>query len=175
MQIATGTNFLGMPVSGDITQGSSRTEQKPLEELSPLFQALVDDPTIVEFGWRQYTPYFNDGDTCDFSVHGLWVKTTVEQELEDSGTEEFEVYDLEADYHPSLGAVNGHWEGEWSNRSYVRDSYEGPDEARYDRCQDLDRALQSGAFETVLLDTFGDHAMVTVRKAGIEVEFYDHD
>lgn len=173
--MTTDTNFLGMPVSGDITQGSSRTEQKPLEELAPLFQALVDDPTIVEFGWRQYTPYFNDGDSCEFSVYGTWVRTTAEQKLEDSGTEEFSIYDLEVDYHPSLGKVNGHWEGEWPNRYFVKDSYEGPDEERYNRCQALDGALQSGAFDSVLLDTFGDHALITVRPAGIEVEEYSHD
>lgn len=45
--MTTDTNFLGMPVSGDITQGSTRVEQKPLEELAPLFQAVLDDPTIL--------------------------------------------------------------------------------------------------------------------------------
>ena len=44
---STPTNFLGMPVSGDITQGSSRTEQKPIEELAPLFQALLDRKSVV--------------------------------------------------------------------------------------------------------------------------------
>lgn len=34
---------------------------------------------------------------------------------------------------------------------------------------------ESGAFDTVLLKHFGDHAMVTVRKDGIEVEYYSHD
>lgn len=24
---------------------------------------------IESIGWEQYTPYFNDGDTCEFSVH----------------------------------------------------------------------------------------------------------
>lgn len=173
MQIATGTNFLGMPVSGDITEGSTRVGQKPIEELAPLFQALVDDPTIVEFGWTQYTPYFNDGDTCDFSVHGLWVRTTAELRSDDEFQEGH--YDLSVEYHPSLGTVNGHWVGEWPKRHFVRESYEGPDEARYDRCHDLERALQSGAFETVLLDTFGDHALITVRKTAIGVEEYSHD
>ncbi|MFD5069158.1 hypothetical protein ACFWNC_14685 [Streptomyces sp. NPDC058369] len=176
MQIAPGTNFLGMPVSGYITEDSTRVEQKPLEELAPLFQALLDDPTIVEFGWTQYTPYFNDGDTCEFSVHGLWVKTTAEAEgAVDEYGDEYEVWDLEVDYHPSLGKVEGHWEGEWPYRVFVKDSYEGPDEDRYNRCHDLDRALQSGEFETELLNNFGDHAQITVRKNGIEVDSYSHD
>ena len=173
--MTTGTNFLGMPVSGDITQGSSRVDQKPLEELAPLFQALIDDPTILRFGWRQYTPYFNDGDTCEFGVHGLWVRTTAEPDgsVDEYGDEYEDGYSLDADYHPSLGKVKSDWDSE--RREYVNRRYEGPDEDRYNRCQALDTALQSGAFENELLEHFGDHAMVTVRKDGIEVEFYSHD
>lgn len=169
--MTTDTNFLGMPVSGDITQGSSRVEQKPIEELSPLFQALLDDPTIVEFGWRQYTPYFNDGDTCEFGVHGLWVKTEDDVDAEDN--EDYYASDLGIDYHRSLGKTKAVWaEAERKILDWV---YEGPNEDRYNRCQDLDRALQSGHYDNVLLDNFGDHAMITVRDSGIEVDFYSHD
>lgn len=174
----TDKNFLGMPVSGDITQGSSRVDQKPIEELAPLFQALLDDPTIIEFGWRQYTPYFNDGDTCEFGAHGLWARTAAEIDgtLDSDGNEqEFATYDLDVDYHPSLGKYKYDYVGEGSDRRYTRVGYEGPDEARFERCQDLDRALQSGAYDNVLLKHFGDHALVTVRKDGIEVEYYSHD
>jgi hypothetical protein len=76
-------SFLGIPVEGDITAGSTRVDQKPIEELQPLLQAVLDDPTIVEFGWRQYTPYFNDGEPCEFGVSGLWVRVTgVEDEAD---------------------------------------------------------------------------------------------
>lgn len=177
--MTTDTNFLGMPVSGDITQGSARTEQKPIEELAPLFQALVDDPSIVEFGWTQYTPYFNDGDPCEFSVYGTWARITAETEghVDEDGDEydNSSHYGLDVDYHPSLGKVDGHYEGEWPNRKFVKDSYEGPDEDRYNRCQALGRALESGAFDNVLLEHFGDHALITVRKNNIEVEEYSHD
>lgn len=170
------TNFLGIPVQGDITRGATRTEQKPIEELQPILQAVLDDPTIVEFGWRQYTPYFNDGEPCTFSVHGLWVRTETDRDAEDQEDE----YDLDVGYgHPSLGQMTG---GEWvddpdrpGRRKKVGERYEGPDLARYERCHALDAAIQGGAFEHVLLDAFGDHALVTVRKSGIEVEFYEHD
>lgn len=172
MTTDTKRNFLGMPVSGDITEGSTRVEQKPIEELAPLFQAVLDDPTIVEFGWRQYTPYFNDGDTCEFGVHGVWVRTTADVDVEEDD-EYYDSYDLDVDYHRSLGKVKSDWNQE--TRQYENKRYEGPDEGRYDRCQALARAIESGAYENALLDTFGDHAMVTVRKDGIEVEFYSHD
>jgi hypothetical protein len=159
------TNFLGIPINGDITRGDARVEQKPIEDLQPILQAVLDDPTIVEFGWRQYTPYFNDGEPCTFSAHGTWVRTDAD---EDTDEDELEMWG-----HRSLGKVSGHRDeatGEW-----VTDPYEGPDEPRYRRCKALEKAIEGGAFEHVLLDAFGDHANITVRRTGIEVEFYDHD
>jgi hypothetical protein len=165
------TNFLGIPVQGDITRGSDRVEQKPIEELQPILQAVLDDPTIVEFGWRQYTPYFNDGDPCTFSAHGTWVRTTADEDVDED--------ELEMWGHRSLGKTEG---GEWvddpdrpGRRKKVGEQYEGPDEARYRRCKALEGAIEGGHFEHVLLDSFGDHANITVRRDGIEVEFYDHD
>ncbi|MGP4084148.1 hypothetical protein [Streptomyces sp. KR55] len=168
-------NFLGIPVQGDITHGATRKEQKPIEELQPILQAVLDDPTIVEFGWRQYTPYFNDGEPCTFSVYGLWVRTEDDQDVVDDDDD----YELELDgTHRSLGdepyrkvPTNENGSG-WK---WEKGPYEGPDKARYDRCHALWHALESGAFDNVLLDTFGDHARVTVRRDGIEVEFYQHD
>lgn len=168
------TNFLGIPVEGDITRGETRVEQKPIEELQPLLQAVLDDPTIVEFGWRQYTPYFNDGEPCTFSVYGLWVRTDADVDVDDW-------YELELDgTHRSLGdephrKVPADGVGAANGWKWEKGPYEGPDKARYDRCHALDGAIQGGAFEHVLLDAFGDHARITVRRDGIQVEFYDHD
>jgi hypothetical protein len=172
MTTDTKRNFLGMPVSGDITEGSTRVEQKPIEELAPLFQALLDDPTIVEFGWRQYTPYFNDGDTCEFGIYGVWVRTTADVDVEEDD-EYYDSCDLDVDYHRSLGKVEREWYREACK--YVNERYVGPDEDRYNRVQALARAVESGAYENALLDAFGDHALVAVRKTGIEVEYYSHD
>lgn len=170
--MTTGTNFLGIPVSGDITQGATRNEQFPTEDLSPLLQAVLNDPTIVEFGWRQYTPYFNDGDTCEFSVHGVWVRTTAEVGDVNQYGEEYSDYDLDADYHPSLG---GYIYGYDEYGKYTRLGYKGPDEDRYNRVQALDSAIQSGRYDDALLEAFGDHAHITVNKTGIEVESYEHE
>lgn len=62
-------SFLGVPVTGDITEAEKRAPQRPLEELAPLMQAVIDDPEIVKFSWQQYTPYFNDGEPCTFSAY----------------------------------------------------------------------------------------------------------
>lgn len=169
----TTRNFLGIPIEGDINEGDKRAHQKLIEDFQPILQAVLNDPTITEFGWRQYTPYFNDGDPCTFSAYGTWVRTTSDPEDASSG-------DLDIDYgHASLGQMTG---GEWADdpanpgrRKKVGERYEGPDKARFDRTAALGRAIDSGEFLDVLLDAFGDHAAVTVRRDGIEVEFYEHD
>lgn len=163
-------NFLGIPVEGDIIR-SDRKNQRPLEDFQPILQAVLDDPTIVEFGWRQYTPYFNDGDPCTFGAHGTWVRTTTDQDADD---DYLDVWGS----HPSLGQMTG---GEWVDnpdgygRTKVGEKYEGPDEARYQRCKALEKAIDGGEFDDVLLNAFGDHANITIRRDGIEVEFYEHD
>jgi hypothetical protein len=163
--VSTRRNFLGIPVEGDI-QTPPRRNQRPVEELRPLLQAVLDDPTIVEFGWRQYTPYFNDGDPCEFSAHGLWVRTKTDGD--DKSPD-----DLESDGHQSLGKRPGSYDHE--TRQWISRPYEGPDEARHDRVHALRNAIEGEQFEDVLLGAFGDHALVTVRRDGIQVDSYEHD
>lgn len=170
------TNFLGIPVHGVIVRGNVPKDQRPLEDLAPLLQALLDDDTIVEFGWSQYTPYFNDGEPCVFGANGLWVRTVTDmagsEEEEDEGVSER----LGVEYgHPSLGEMNWEWRGAPGLRERVFVGYEGPDQARLERCLALNKAIESGNFDKVLLDVFGDHAEITVSRSGIQVEFYYHD
>lgn len=40
-----------------------------LEAVAPLFEK---HPEVKSVQWRQYTPYFNDGDACTFSVSRYW-------------------------------------------------------------------------------------------------------
>lgn len=163
--------FLGITVQGDITQGSTRKDQRPIEDLQPILQAVLDDPAIIEFGWRQYTPYFNDGEPCTFSVYTPWVRTDQDEDANE--------YDLDLDSsHPSLGEepyVKVDDPERASGWRWEQGPYQGPDEARYLRCRALQHAVEGGEFENVLLDAFGDHAAVTVRRDGIQVEFYEHD
>jgi hypothetical protein len=170
----TRTSFLGIPVHGDINPGETRMKQRPLKEFRPILQAVLDDPTIVEFGWQQYTPYFNDGEPCTFSANGTWVRTDADMDVDDD-------YELELDgKHRSLGdepyvKVPTDGVGSSNGWKWEKGPYEGSDEDRYDRCQALRKAVEGSAFEHVLLTAFGDHAQITVRRDGIQVDSYDHD
>jgi len=179
----TNTNFLGIPVRGDITRGDKRVPQRPLSELEPLMRAVLADDYIDSFGWKQYTPYFNDGDACVFSVGEPWFRTT--DDAKGVAPDDGEYYDGEDDdsftlsysAHPTLGKQDYEWDNprDWENRRKVYGPYEGNRQASFTVCSALADAINSGAFEDVLLEAFGDHATVTVRAAGITVDSYSHD
>lgn len=194
--------FFGIPIDGDIAFAERKAAQRPIEDLQPLMQALLDDPGIEWFGWRQYTPYFNDGEPCVFNVHGaLAVKLTDQERTIKCPHCEKERNPLHV-FCPHCGYRHGTfdkldeedyegdlWDGvEYSGilgkRKRLRygkgdgpeyGPYEGPDEARYDKCLALEEALDSGVFDDVLLEHFGDHATIKVYKDRISVESYEHD
>lgn len=168
----TTRNFLGIPVEGDINEGSKKATQRPLSELEPIIRAILADELIVEFGWTQYTPYFNDGDPCIFRVGTPWFRTTADAAGSD---DEDDTEGLTVDYgsHPGLGRREHRYNRE--TQAYETSEYEGQHEASYDRCVAFSEALDSDAFDNVLLEAFGDHCSVIVKRDGITVDEYSHD
>lgn len=169
----TNKNFLGIPVAGSINVADKRTPQRPLSDLEPLMRAVLEDPTMKAFGWTQYTPYFNDGDPCVFGVSEPWFLTTDDPDPDDVADH----FGFHVGYsgHPSLGKREYDYRGNWPDRVRIPLAYEGADEARFDRVSVLSDAIESGAFNDVLLEAFGDHATVTVRASGISIDTYEHD
>jgi hypothetical protein len=45
------------------------------EETATLFEKY---PTLESISWNQYTPYFNDGDSCSFSAHTDYTDITID-------------------------------------------------------------------------------------------------
>lgn len=177
--MTTTNSFLGILVEGDIVRRDPKIKQRPLEEFAPILQAVLDDESIVEFGWHQYTPHFNDGDPCEFGVGSPWFRTVQNvaaskpADGEDDGEDDGETWQLELCSNTTLGERRRTWNREKKDWEYG--DYVGTDAARYDRCQALKDAMGSGAFDEVLLAAFGDHAEVTVKRDGIQVDFYSHD
>lgn len=168
-QTLTQKSFLGVPVTGDINATETRAEQKPIEDLAPLFQAVLNDELIVEFGWNQYTPYFNDGDPCMFRVGSPWFRTVNDEIDEDDDYQDT----LGVDYgtHPTLGRFEFDYQGVHP----VEKSCNSEHESTLRACRALSDAMGSDAFDDVLQANFGDHAQIVVRRDGIEVETYEHD
>lgn len=113
-------------------------------------QVFADFPELVSVSWRQYTPYFNDGDTCTFRAHNEYPAMTVLVDGEEIEDEEFS---------PSEWAVK----------------YMDPKLLPfYDKMVVVQQWLAEFD-EDYLLAAFGDHAQVTLTRDGVDVAEIDHD
>lgn len=112
-----------------------------------LRELFVEHPTLEAIRWRQYTPYFNDGEPCIFGVHGVYFKVV-------------NVPKNEGDYED--GFVDS-----YSSKRFKLDSNIVKAVGAFeDAIQTIDKGME---------DIFGDHVSVTCTRDGIEVEDYDHD
>jgi len=140
--------------------------------LKPLFEK--SNGRINSFGWIQYTPYFNDGDECIFSVnidldYGIRVNG---ETLDDSDFFTSSLYSLEK-YLKKDGSYE-----KWIER-YPEDALDlekSKEELElYGILLDFKEILES-IDDSFFKDLFGDHVEVTVFSDGkIETEEYEHD
>lgn len=120
-------------------------------------------PVLEKFGWNQYTPYFNDGDACTFSVYS-------------------DCPDLNGENYDDLHYQTKEWCSE--SRKYVdkrENTFKGTPE-EFEAVKNLMAAGDSvKAFLTqfdddLLKDIFGDHVTVTINRDGtVETDHYEHD
>lgn len=140
--------------------------------LKPLFEK--SNGVITSLGWVQYTPYFNDGDECTFSInsdidYGIRVNG---EHLEDSEILGNSTYGL-SKYLKKDGSYE-----EWIKK-YPEDAL-NPDTMEEDlniyktllEFEDILESIDDEFFK----DLFGDHVEVTVFVDGrVETEKYEHD
>jgi len=108
-------------------------------------------PHINTIFWTQFTPGFNDGDPCEFNIHGPYFTTTYWEDV-DSGYEDSEdVYDNDE----LLIKLNGNGNEELS--------------------ADIKAFSEAfGMIEDHLKSTFGSYgAFIRIHVGGIEKEDYD--
>ena len=113
------------------------------EEFKSFFAA---HPECIALRWRQYTPYFNDGEACEFSRHDIGVKLTDTPEDASDG------YDEEG------------FEDTYSDRR---------DEELFKSVLAAVKVLEA-IDEEIFEIAFGDHVKVTATRAGFDVEEYSH-
>lgn len=128
-----------------------RLRQESAALVKPLLQEFVKDhPQVKAVKWTQYTPYFNDGEACVFSVNEPYFF--------------FEGDDLEED--------DGH-ETYWAPGTEYGPKVEQCDVTTWAACKQLAQHL--GAASDALEALFGDHVRVIVSAEGVSVDEYDHD
>jgi hypothetical protein len=118
-------------------------------------------PDVKVLGWLQYTPYFNDGEACMFSVHDLHASKV----------------DYDPDEHGSIdGFLDEHCEY-FSSYSQNKSFSDETNKA----ARELSDFLQSEDLSDFMQAAFDDHVTVMVtydsdaKKVNIEVEEYEHD
>ncbi|MFC9995776.1 hypothetical protein [Nocardia sp. NPDC127526] len=176
------TNTLaGRPITGEIHRYSrtERVDQRPIEELLAALDAMFVFPEVEAVRWTQYTPYFNDGDVCEFGTGEIYVKWVGQ---DDGGDYEDGFYDKGGDfppgywdthYRPWVRAEPGLLPGSFDDRVYGPAGTHRPDIKIAHK--NLGALFYSGAFEDQLRESFGDPAEVTATRDGFHVEFYEHD
>jgi hypothetical protein len=116
-------------------------------------------PKLEKFSWAQYTPHFNDGDTCSFSVHTDTLRSFVyDGESGYDGEETYiEIYNIGREFDMTL-------------RKYV-DVEVGEVEECLKAISNFLESFDEDYFE----ESFGDHVEVIVTRDNVETEEYDHD
>lgn len=112
-------------------------------------------PSVAAVRWTQYTPHFNDGDPCTFSVREADLR------LQD-GDDWLTSWDLSKHANGRLTRL-----------------LQGRTEKGLDSLEDdfvkLSDLLQSDSLSGILKITFGDGYEVTATREAITAEHYDHD
>lgn len=132
------------------------TEEGNLLIRDLLARFFTENPLVKEIRWRQYTPYFNDGDLCVFTVHSpvaiISEKDNEKYHLVEK--DDFTVVDSNGNI-----TVEGYT---YSGRSRLEENLCG-----------LSDTLRDLGF--VLEKVYGDDAEIIVTKDGITVEEFEHD
>lgn len=109
-------------------------------------------PEMETFSWNQYTPYFNDGDSCEFSAN------TEQESISINGEDAYEI------------AKDTDWSGS-KPKPLPEDELSPLLPAQKDVAEFLQN-FDEDDYETM----FGDHCEVVVNRDGtIDVEEYSHD
>lgn len=181
--------FNGVPIEGDrgYTRYQREYKPRPIEELYPYFQdAFAKGVTAVT--WNQYTPYFNDGEPCEFSVGDMSVtnnKEVAELWLDDNFHEDRLVEYDRAEYEKEVEeAKNSRYryympyeeiEGKIFRR-YEEGAYDYiPGTIHPDGIKDMDIPVSTLEFQDALRSVFGDHTQVVVTPDRVVQFDYEHE
>lgn len=158
-------------VIGDFEKINAAYQQQKTEacdKFKVAFEAFMKDfftlvPSIKQVRWEQYTPYFNDGDSCEFSMNEPYFANFIHDSEDDE--------DYDEDDDEEKVDSQGQWEfSSWELRQY--DNY-GLTEEQKKLVEYVIDVIANN--EDFFYDMYGDHQQVTVTEKGIESDYYDHD
>lgn len=165
------TEVAGKPIRGDYSANEIfEKEQKPFTEILPALDAALQLPGVKRIEWRQYTPYFNDGDPCVFSVE--MPSFVVDHNGEEREFGDYADYTFE-DYEEGYDWNSGH---SWEERNkHKTTTIDGIDYSAHHKALTEVENIEHGHYDRDMLRLFGDHARVTYDGTGFDVEYFEHD
>ena len=159
-----------------------------LAEIQKEFPTMFVDlfkqaPNLKSFGWTQYTPYFNDGDTCEFGVHIDYPYVNgVNEDYDGESDISIRIYDykkLETEEDVRINDEVAAKSYTWFKGKQIGDNglcYNPKYDKEVAHTVEQIQEILDTIPEEFLKDMFGDHCKVTLYADGnIEVEEYDHD
>ena len=125
--------------------------------------------------WTQYTPYFNDGDSCVFSLGDINASITDDEEH----LEEIE-YPYEGDFPIYYYSKETTLENTIRNNKddhITLINHFGSIEKLLECHTEFEEIIKgvNAIPNDVLEEVLGDHVQVNITKDGIDIEEYDHD
>lgn len=113
-------------------------------------------PQVAQVSWTQYTPYFNDGEACEFGVHEPQFLLHGEHEKDDVPYSE--------------NSINEKYNKHWREKTNANER---------ERLRKLVKMFQS-IDDDVFLYAFGDHVKISAsldqkREVVLSVTEYNHD
>lgn len=103
-------------------------------------------PEVKSIYWHQYTPYFNDGDPCLFTIREIFASELTVDQVDNSDDGFY-------------GGISRYNSGDHKELSAML--------AIFEDCL--------GQIEDVVKAAFGDHALVIATRKNIEIREYEHD
>lgn len=184
---------LGAEVQRMQEQMREAAKQAVAEGTKAIFDEYGD--LIVQFGWLQYTPYFNDGDPCEFGMHDLFVIGRSDlEELKGEHEGEYD-FDKPYDFYCALSDEDWYYEGSpsfsgygstskrkqkvWdynsgASREVVNPNFDQRYQDAYEACMAIYNVCSADG-QQIAKDIFGDHVRVIFTPSGVDVEEYEHD
>jgi len=130
------------------------TARKAFTEMAE--ELFAENPSILSFGWTQYTPYWNDGDVCEFGANTDYPSVS------------FTAKDGKVvNYNENSGDCTDGDDTELDSTPY---------EKEFNKHLKAISAFLNNFDEEDLEAMFGDHMQITVdRKGKVETEEYEHE
>lgn len=121
--------------------------------------------------WEQYTPYFNDGEPCEFSVHEPRIKPS-EETLNQAKEGSDRVCEDGGDYGDGFLSQ---WDLDYTYDDNRKKQFSNPAQTKLSEIINEVTAFISNVPDDIMLAAYGDHQRVTATKESVVVDPYDHE